>query len=275
MTDRLVRGFGFLLCLAIAGCGGINALPTASQRAADLTAASAPLFSPDTSTATSCSSFYACKYTITTSKGTGSASTYYYFYNYAANTEATYQLPGQAASTTSQPYETSVLGNTGNTYHVGGSFIAIDANTNKVVDGTTDDYIIQTQHCGPHGCWYTYALSSGTIKFKLTSLDATTTSVACNPSTFPAGGSTRCKVTVADVANSKSFPTGSVSFSLTISGQAGTFTPPTCKLSSGSCSVSFAPSDETVGTIDIAASYPGDTAHYLSAGSTQVYVSGG
>lgn len=223
-----------------------------------------------TGTATSCSSFYTCVYTVTNSQGHGSATTYYY-YSYPNNTYAKFQLPAEAKSTTSQPYKTNNLGHTGNTYHVSGSFTAVDANTGKVVTGATDDHIIQTQHCSRTGCYYTYSLSSGAITFTLTKLDGTATSVACNPATFPAGGSTTCTVKVMDLANSGSFPTGSIGIS---SGAYGTFTPPTCTLSSGSCSVTFTPSDNSVGTIGITASYPGDSSHYTSSGGTTVYVTG-
>ena len=225
-------------------------------------------------TATSCSSFYTCVYAITSIQGHGSATTYPYYYSYSYNTYAIFQLPGEAKSTTSQPYKTNILGHTGTTYHVSGSFTAVDANSGKVVTGTTDDYIIQTQHCSRHGCYYTYSLSSGRITFTLTNLDGTATSLACSPATFPAGGSTTCTVTVTDLATSRSFPTGSVAFGISTYGEYGTFTPPVCTLSSGRCSVIFTPSDNSVGTIGITASYPGDSSHYLSSGGTSVFVTG-
>ena len=227
-----------------------------------------------TGTATSCSSFYTCVYTITNIRGHGSATTYPYYYSYYYNTYAIFQLPGEAKSTTSQPFKTNILGHTGTTYHVTGSFTAVDANTGKVVTGATDDYIIQTQHCSRHGCYYTYSLSSGRITFTLTNLDGTATSVVCNPATFPAGGSTTCTVTVTDLATSGSFPMGSVAFGLSTYGAYGTFTPPVCTLSFGRCSVTFTPSDNSVGTIGISASYPGDRSHYMSSGGTTVTVTG-
>lgn len=277
MTLRLLRRFGFLLSAFFVGCAGTNALQSAPQNVSGLAPTAAPLVamasSQITGTATSCSSFYACIYTITNSHGHGSATTYFY-YNYAYNTYVKFQLPGEAKSTTSQPYKTNTLGQSGNTYHVGGSFTAIDANTGKVVTGTTDDYIVRTQHCSRTGCYYTYALSSGTIAFTLTNLDGTATSLVCNPATFPAGGSTSCTVTVTDLANSGSFPTGSVAFAISTYGEYGTFTPPSCTLSSGTCSVIFRPSDNSVGTISLTASYPGDSSHYLSSGGTSVSVTG-
>ena len=273
MALRLLQRFGFLLCTFCVGCAGTNALQSAPQHesgfAPALASLSAMSSSQITGTAKSCSSFYACVYTITN----GSATSYFY-YSYAYNTYVKFQLPGEAKSTTSQPYTTNTLGQSGNTYHVGGSFTAIDANTGKVVTGTTDDYIVRIQHCSRTGCYYTYSLTSGTIAFTLTNVDGTATSVACNPATFPAGGSTTCTVTVKDLANSGSFPPGSVAFAISTYGEYGTFTPPSCALSSGSCSVSFRPSDNSVGTIGITASYPGDSSHYMSSGSTTVSVTG-
>jgi hypothetical protein len=279
MTFRLLQRFGFLLSAFCVACSGTSALQSAPQNESGFAAAPVPLVamasSQITGTATSCSSFYACVYTITNSQGHGSATTYFYYnYQYQYNTYAKFQLPGEVKTTTSQPYKTNILGQSGNTYHVGGSLTAIDANTGKVVTGTTDDYIVRTQHCYRTGCYYTYALSSGTIAFTLTALDGTATSVACNPATFPAGGSTTCTVTVTDLANSGNFPAGSVAFGISTYGEYGTFTPPSCALSSGSCSVSFRPSDNSVGTIGITASYPGDSSHYMSSGSTTVSVTG-
>jgi hypothetical protein len=228
---------------------------------------------PITGTATGCSSFYTCAYTIVNGLGSGSAATYpYYNYFSANNTYVNFQLPGQAKPTTNQPYRTNIIGQVGSTVHVGGSFITVDANTGKMDAGTTDDYIIQTQRCGRHGCWYTYSLSSGKITFTLTNIDGTTTSLACNPETFSSGGSTVCTVTVTNLANSKYFATGRVAFSFSNNIAYGTFTPSTCLLSSGSCSVRFAPVDESVGGIGITASYPGDPAHYKSSGSSTVDV---
>jgi len=268
MALRLLQRFGFLLSAFCVGCGGMNSLQNSPQQGSGFPAASAPMGAMTstqiTGTATSCSNFVTCVYTITTSQGHGSANSY--------ATYVRYQLPAQAQFTTSLSYPTHIIGHIGNTYHVGGSFVAIDANTEKVVNGTTDDYIIQTQHCF-RTCYYTYKLSSGTITFTLTNVDGTSASLACNPSTFNAGGSTTCTMTVTDLANSKSFPTGSIAFSTGLY-QYGTFTPTSCALSSGSCSVKFAPFDESVGGIRISASYPGDSSHYMNSANTIIDVIG-
>lgn len=210
-----------------------------------------------TGTATQCTSFNACTYTIA---GGGSART---------NALVVFTLPGEAMSTTSQTYTFQNLGHTGTTYHIQGSFTAVDANNGKVVFGVTDDYIIQTPHCF-RSCSYTYTLVSGTITFTLTGLDSTTTSLACNPGTFWTGHSTTCTVTVTDQADQTNYATGSITFGISTYGAYGTFTPSTCTLLSGSCSVTFTPSDNTVGYVGLTASYPGDGSHYISSGKTTI-----
>ena len=218
-----------------------------------------------TGTASSCTGFSYCVYKISNTQGSGSATTY--------GTTISFQLPGEAKQTIGQPYQTKTVGSSGNTYHISGSFVAVDANTGKIVKGMTNDYIVQTQHCSRTGCYYTYALQSGLISFTLTSQDGTETSVGCNPGTFSAGGHTTCTATVTDLASSTSFPTGSVKFSLSPFAY-GTFTPTSCKLLHGTCSVTFTPNEEQVGIVGILASYSGDTAHYMSSGSTKVTITG-
>lgn len=212
-----------------------------------------------TGTATACTSFNACTYTIT---GGGSART---------NAQVIFTLPGEAKSTTSQSFTFQNVGHTGTTYHIQGSFTAVDANNGKVVFGVTDDYIIQTAHCF-RSCSYTYTLVSGTITFTLTGLDSTTTSLACNPGTFWTGQSTTCTVTVTDQASSTNYATGSITFGISTYGAFGTFTPSTCILSYGTCFVTFTPSSNTVGYVALTASYPGDGSHYISSGSTTIYI---
>jgi hypothetical protein len=271
-------GFAFVLAAFCAACGGTNVLQSSSPPQPGIAPATLPLSATATSkitgTATSCSSFYACVYTIANSLGHGSAMTYYYSpYPYTYNTQASFQLPGESKSTTSLPYKTNTIGNSGSTYHLNGSFTAIDANTEKIVTGTTDDFIIQTKYCF-RSCTYKYTLSSGTITFTPTNFDATATSVVCNPSSFLSGGSTVCTATVTDLANAANFPKGGVPFAISGYYGAGTFTPQTCTLSSGKCSVKFTPTDESVGSIGMGASYAGDSSHYLSSGSTTIYVTG-
>ncbi|MBV8246248.1 MAG: hypothetical protein JOZ38_10035 [Candidatus Eremiobacteraeota bacterium] len=279
MTSRLFQRVGFVLCAFLAGCGGggtsaLQAVPqtapqsVSQQQASDfgdeLTPLAVATSAPITGTATICYSFSQCNYTITDAQGTGSAST---------SGTVTFQLPGEANFSTSQAYTTNILGNVGTTYHVGGSFTATDVNTERIVTGTTDDYIIQTKYCF-RSCSYHYSLVSGTISFVPTNIDATATAVACNPSTFGNGGSTKCTATVTDLANASIHPGGHVTFSISSYYGAGTFTPVTCTLSKGRCSTKFAPTDESVGGIGIGASYPGNKIRYPSSGSTSIYVTG-
>lgn len=269
MEPHSVQRFGVLLAAICAGCSAPNAPNAVPQQQLDTAAmtvrSSATASSSLTGTATSCSDFYRCVYAISDSQGTGSAST---SDDYPLNTIATYQLPGEAASTTSQPFTTTILGNVGTTYHLSGSFTSIDVNTEKVVKGKTNDYIIRTQHCF-RTCTYSYSLSSGKISFNLTALDATATTLVCNPTTFPSGGSTKCTASVVDLANAANVPVGGVVFA---AGQIGTFTPAKCYLSSGRCTVKFTPADDSVDGITMNASYAGNATHYKSAGSTVIDV---
>ena len=105
---------------------------------------------------------------------------------------------------------------------------------------------------------------------------ATTTAVACTPTSFTVGtGSTSCTATVTDTGSAPtSAPTGVVSFG---SGGGGSFSAGTCSLSPdgdgvGSCSVVYTPTAVGTGSHQITGSYAGDTAHEPSPGSTQVGV---
>src|SRR3989442_860645 len=91
---------------------------------------------------------------------------------------------------------------------------------------------------------------------------ATSTSVACLPSTVVVGQSTSCTASVTDTSpGTATAPTGVV-----------TFTPGgPCTLASGSCSVSITAT--TVGTLSVSANYGGDSMHGPSTGGTVVTVS--
>jgi len=271
MKTRFIRCFGFLLASLVAGCGSASAPGVVPQQQQSFGATTVPMSlgasAPITGTATTCADFYQCAYTISDSAGTGSAET---LSAYPLNTVATYKLPGETTLTTSQQYTSNTLGVVGSTYHLNGSFTSIDANTERVVNGTTDDYIIRTAHCF-RSCSYSYTLVSGTISFTLTAVDGTTTTVACTPSTFASGASTKCTATVVDLANAANVPVGNVSFSAT---QIGTLKPAKCTLTSGSCTVKFSPADDSVGGMFIDASYAGNKTHNASSGSIEIEVTG-
>ena len=210
-----------------------------------------------TGTAVSCSDYYTCHYSITGTSGTGTASTY--------GGTISFQLPGEA-QVSSGHWSTSSTSSP-----ILGSFTAIDVNTNKLVRGTTNDTISAVRYCGPHGCWYVYHLVSGSITFVLTNIDATSTTVSCNPSTYNAGGHTVCTAKVTDLAKPSATPTGRITFSLGY-GAMGTFNHNKCTLSSGSCSVTLSTPDEQVGGVVIYATYGGSSSEYPSSGSTEIYI---
>jgi hypothetical protein len=105
---------------------------------------------------------------------------------------------------------------------------------------------------------------------------ATTTGVACVPTSFTVGtGSTTCTATVTDAGSAPTTPTGDVSFA---TGASGTFSDGgLCTLSQVSpgvanCQLSYTPTTVGTGSHQITGSYAGDTAHEPSQGSTQVAV---
>ncbi|MEA2423392.1 MAG: hypothetical protein QOF55_2491 [Thermoleophilaceae bacterium] len=93
---------------------------------------------------------------------------------------------------------------------------------------------------------------------------ATQTTVACSPTSPPAGGSTSCTATVSDSDTGLATrPTGTVNIS-----PGGTCTLPAGAGTSASCSVNYTPG--AVGTQAVTATYAGDSTHLTSAGSTNV-----
>jgi len=107
-----------------------------------------------------------------------------------------------------------------------------------------------------------HVASSGTTTITVT-LRSSSTSVSCSPSTFPVGTPTTCGATVTDSSpGTPTTPTGSVGF--TSSGP-GTFSPLSCALTSGSCSVIFTPT--STGSHTITGSYGGDSKHSTSSGT--------
>jgi hypothetical protein len=215
-----------------------------------------------TGTATKCTSISNCSFTIS---GGGWATTTF-------NT-ISFQLPGELKPT-SGPYALHVVSLTGYyLYHLAGSFTVTDANTEKIVTGSTNTFILVTAHC-QRGCTYTTTLINGTITFNPTNKDGTSTAVTCSQSSLPFGGSTTCTATVTDTSFVSSVPTGTVAFT-TSSTLLGTLQPHSCTLASGSCSVKFQANLEYPGTATISGSYKGDSIHYISSGSTSVTVTGG
>jgi hypothetical protein len=108
-----------------------------------------------------------------------------------------------------------------------------------------------------------------------TPLDPTTTGVTPNPSSVAAGKPITFIATVTDTSSTPTTPAGTVSWS--DGGKGGSFsgsglcTLSTASSSSGTCSTSYtAPS--TGGIVTITASYPGDSAHSSSSGTSSLTV---
>jgi hypothetical protein len=228
-----------------------------------LTVQGASAASSLTGTATRCTGFTSCVYTITSAAGTGRAST-------SGNT-ITLQLPGEPTASYGN-YSMPIIPNSQGTFHLTGSFTLVDANTGKVVFGSTDVTLTVTVFCR-RGCSTTYSLVSGNITLNLTDQDGTTTSVVCNPGSFLAGQATTCTAAVSDVSNASNSPTGTVSFTSSYGSLSGFSNGGMCTLNAGRCSIQFGHLDELVGAVPIFATYGGDAASYTSSGRTLVYIS--
>jgi hypothetical protein len=218
---------------------------------------------------TTCSSNVSCKFTFNTTAGTGWANT--------TATTMSFQLPGEAKASYNLTYAAYIARLTGTyTYWTVGNFYGTDANTGKVVYGMTNtNYTITCHgHSGRGGgCTYTYTTDNGTIVFKFTQAEQTSTSVSCSPTSINVAAKTTCTVTVTNLWNASNFPTGKVHLN---SGGLGSFANKgTCTLASGTCSLTWHPSDNTGGSVRITATFPGTLAFYKSSGYTSVTVTGG
>ncbi|MCI4332650.1 MAG: hypothetical protein L3K01_02805 [Thermoplasmata archaeon] len=220
---------------------------------------------PVNGTVTNCLNSAACTFTFNTSAGTGWANT--------TNGRMSFQLPGEAKASYNLSYSAYIEKLTGTyTYWTIGNFYGTDVNTGNVVYGTTNTNFTITAHCS-RGCSYTYTTDNGTVVFKFTRAELTSTSVSCSPSSFYVAGKTTCTITVANLWNSSNVPTGKIHLSAP---GLGTFTNHgTCNLTAGSCTLKWHPLDNTNGYVNIAAKYNGNFAFYPSTGSTTVTVNGG
>ncbi|MCI4330804.1 MAG: hypothetical protein L3K19_03015 [Thermoplasmata archaeon] len=220
-----------------------------------------------TGTATSCSQLTSCYFVLNGTAGSGYAVT-------SVFGSIGFRLPGETNATIGT-YSAMVVNRSGTIDHVQGTAFGIDANTGKVVLGSTDVYVNATQHCSRTGCGYTYKLVSGTISLRVTNYDGTRVAVSCSPQTFGAGGSTHCTANVTDLANRSTAPTGTVTFSTySGAGAIGKFSNHgVCTLVSGSCTVRFTAFDNTVGNFQIIGTYHGAHAFFKSIGTGSVSVS--
>lgn len=224
-----------------------------------------------TGPATACAGLAYCHFTLSSTKGSGWAQTY--------GTSIDFLLPGETNTTYSSTYASvtvsSVANGSSSLDWVQGSFTAVDANSGKVVFGSTNVNLTDTTHCSRTGCGHTYAVNNGTIEFVPTLLDGTRTSISCNPSSFSAGGSTHCTATVTDLANRSLHPSGTVRWSMSPY-YSGTFSPhATCTLVAGNCTIKFHDADDSAGTVPVYAAFHGSHPFFASAGQIDLYVSGG
>lgn len=220
---------------------------------------------PVNGTVTTCANTSTCAFAFNTTAGTGWAKT--------GAGKISFQLPGEAKASYNLSYATYIARLTGTyTYWTVGNFLGTDVNTGYVVYGTTNTNFTITAHCS-RGCSYTYTTDNGTIVFRFTRAEQTATAVSCTPSTINVAAKTNCTVTVTNLWNGSYVPTGKVHLT---SPQTGAFANHgTCTLSSGKCSLSWHPFDNTGGYVGLLAKYGGSTTFYPSSGSTTVTVTGG
>ena len=104
--------------------------------------------------------------------------------------------------------------------------------------------------------------SSGTATLQANVSHETVTSIIPNSVTMVPGQPDTLTTKVADITDSASTPTGTISWSDGASG--GSFGSTTCTLSSGTCTVSYTSSQSYKGDVTITSSYGGDSIHTAS-----------
>jgi hypothetical protein len=227
---------------------------------------------------TTCSSNWSCDFVFSSWAGTGWANGTSGGYLYSGSLSL--RLPGEATTSTNLTYWTHIQTvssnySTGNTtYWTIGTFVGTDWNTGKVVYGTTDSNYTATCHHVYRWCHYTYTTDNGMIIVQFTRAEPTSTTISCSPTTIAVAGKTSCTVTVLNLWNSSNYPTGKIHLSSTGGGSFSTKA--SCTLSStGTCTFTWHPADDTCGSSTLSATYGGTTFYYKSGGSTLIGVTGG
>jgi len=141
------------------------------------------------------------------------------------------------------------------------------------VDGTCTT-TFQPGVVGDHAVSASYAGTSHLVSSGGATVTATThptsTAVDCTPAARPIAAPSACTVTVTNTGSGGT-PTGTVSFA---SSSSGAFTPATCTLNDGACSVSYLPTAVgATGIHTITATYGGATTFSTSSGTDTVEVS--
>ena len=274
VAGSLLVGLSLLAVLPIAGGHGASA----SDRPAALAGVAPSIIAPVHGTVTNCTSQAVCVYSFSTALGTGWAN---------SSESRTYvltmalELPGESSPSFNLTYGTSTAKVTTSypttTYWTVGTFLGTDVNSGHIIYGTTNTNFSATCHPVYRWCHYTYATLNGTIVVHFTNAEATSTAIACSPTTIHPQTKTTCSVTLTDLWNASHLPTGKVHLSDGGSG-IGTFSNKgTCALINASCSFTFKASDNACGGIALSATYAGNSAFYKSGASIaiDVYVSGG
>jgi hypothetical protein len=231
---------------------------------------------PASGVVSTCTSNWSCNFVFNTSAGRGWANGTSTGYQTAGS--ITLRLPGEAKTSTNVTYWTLVPKVTYNwpssTYWTSGYFVGTDVNTGKIVYGTTNSNYTALCHPVFRWCTYTYTTDNGTIVVKFTKAESTATNVTCSPTSIKVSGKTSCTATVKNLWNRTNYPTGKLHF-LTSGG--GSFSNKgTCTLSStGTCSFTWHPADDTCGSSTLSATYGGTTYYYKSNGSIVIGVTGG
>jgi hypothetical protein len=225
---------------------------------------------------TACSSNWSCDFVFHTTAGKGWANGTSHGYLTAGT--ITVKLPGEAKTSTGLTYWTYIQKLTGTyTYWTIGNFYGTDVNTGNVIFGTTNsNYTITCHgHSGKGGgCTYNYTTDNGTIAVKFTKAEQTSSSISCSPTSIDVASKTTCKATVTNLWNSTNHPAGKLHFYS--SGGGGFSNQGTCTLSStGTCTFTWQPSDNTCSFSTITAIFGGTTYYYKSSGSPVVTVTGG
>ncbi|MFZ1077143.1 MAG: hypothetical protein WAN47_06915 [Nitrosotalea sp.] len=103
-----------------------------------------------------------------------------------------------------------------------------------------------------------------------TTPDATATAITPNSATTSVGGSVTFTATVTDTASTHTTPTGAIAWS--DGDEGGAFSPVTCTIYDGICTVTYTPATNSPSTLTITASYGGDGTHQNSYGTALLQV---
>jgi DNA-binding beta-propeller fold protein YncE len=148
------------------------------------------------------------------------------------------------------------------------SVFVISGTTNKVLT------IVNITSVVPRLNWAAFDPSNADVyvggegSFVYAISEATATTVSCSPPSVDIGEPITCTAEVVEAGQATSSPTGTISWS---SSGSGTFSPASCILNGGQCSVTYSPSSHTT-PITITANYGGDPTDLPSSGSASLVV---